>query len=368
MSDILAHNALFPEALMVAVLLLGVIYLVGYRVRTLSLLLAVLFALFLVWLIATAPVPWDTHTDRDHYALSLEWAREYHDSLYWAVRRPDPVWHVVEFLCSRVMTYRGWFLVLAVVYVGCYFWSAMRLSKTAAAAMFISFVGGFAFYSYGINGLRTGIAVALIILGYSFITDWRRLTLCCLAAICCHLSALIPIACLLLGRYLSRVAPRKSLLIVSALWIVICLGSYLLGRPGEPLDRLITNLLSHSGRLEYLVNPEILATFNNPYNTGFRLDFILFSLLGPAVSFVYLYVGRYRSPFYVGCVISYLLANAFWLLVIRLPFTDRFAYLSWFLLPILLIYPLTDHRLRLPHRRFILPLALLAQVLLFTHL
>ena len=37
----------------------------------------------------------------------------------------------------------------------------------------------------------------------------------------------------------------------------------------------------------------------------------------------------------------YILVNAFWLLVIRIPYTDRFAYLSWFLIPFILIYPLS---------------------------
>ena len=37
---------------------------------------------------------------------------------------------------------------------------------------------------------------------------------------------------------------------------------------------------------------------------------------------------------------TYLLANAFWIMVIRAQFSDRFAYLSWFLYPVVLSYPL----------------------------
>ena len=33
-------------------------------------------------------------------------------------------------------------------------------------------------------------------------------------------------------------------------------------------------------------------------------------------------------------------ANAFWIMVIRAEFSNRFAYLSWFLYPIVLAYPL----------------------------
>lgn len=35
---------------------------------------------------------------------------------------------------------------------------------------------------------------------------------------------------------------------------------------------------------------------------------------------------------------TYLLANAFWVMLIRANFSNRFAYLSWFLYPILMAY------------------------------
>lgn len=39
----------------------------------------------------------------------------------------------------------------------------------------------------------------------------------------------------------------------------------------------------------------------------------------------------------------YLLSNTFWILVIRANFSDRFAYLSWFIYSIVLLYPLVTH-------------------------
>ena len=39
----------------------------------------------------------------------------------------------------------------------------------------------------------------------------------------------------------------------------------------------------------------------------------------------------------------YILANTFWILVIRANFSDRFAYLSWFIYSAVLIYPLVTN-------------------------
>jgi hypothetical protein len=37
---------------------------------------------------------------------------------------------------------------------------------------------------------------------------------------------------------------------------------------------------------------------------------------------------------------TYLLSNAFWIMVIRSAFSNRFAYLSWFIYPLVIVYPL----------------------------
>ena len=36
----------------------------------------------------------------------------------------------------------------------------------------------------------------------------------------------------------------------------------------------------------------------------------------------------------------YIYSNAFWVMVIRASFSNRFAYLSWFIYPLVLAYPL----------------------------
>ena len=45
------------------------------------------------------------------------------------------------------------------------------------------------------------------------------------------------------------------------------------------------------------------------------------------------------DPFYARLVNTYLLANALWILVIHADQSNRFAYLSWFMMPWVLLYP-----------------------------
>jgi hypothetical protein len=46
-----------------------------------------------------------------------------------------------------------------------------------------------------------------------------------------------------------------------------------------------------------------------------------------------------RDPFYARLVNTYLLSNALWALLIHANFSNRFAYLSWFMMPWILLYP-----------------------------
>jgi len=45
------------------------------------------------------------------------------------------------------------------------------------------------------------------------------------------------------------------------------------------------------------------------------------------------------DPFYARLVNTYLFANAVWILVINATCSNRFAYLSWFMMPWVLLYP-----------------------------
>jgi hypothetical protein len=75
------------------------------------------------------------------------------------------------------------------------------------------------------------------------------------------------------------------------------------------------------------------------YKVGFRWDFVLYSLIPIAAGWYYIVKQKFDDHLYKSIYSAYILANSFWLLVIRAPFSDRFAYLSWFLMPLILAYP-----------------------------
>lgn len=67
------------------------------------------------------------------------------------------------------------------------------------------------------------------------------------------------------------------------------------------------------------------------------------------------------DSFYARLVNTYLLANAIWVLLIHANFSNRFAYLSWFMMPWLLLYPFV------PGKIIDRPRSGLIAVVLFVH-
>ena len=78
--------------------------------------------------------------------------------------------------------------------------------------------------------------------------------------------------------------------------------------------------------------------------TGFRWDFLAYSALGVAVAAYFLFRRLFQDEYYRWIVNIYIICNAFWVLIIRAPYSNRFAQISWFILPIVLIYPFMRER------------------------
>ena len=85
---------------------------------------------------------------------------------------------------------------------------------------------------------------------------------------------------------------------------------------------------------------------------GFRWDFLLYST-APVVMAWYVCIKKdLQDNWYNAICTVYCLCNAFWVLVIRSAFSNRFAYLSWFLYPIVIAYPLVNMPIREDQDRF----------------
>ena len=222
------------------------------------------------------------------------------------------------------------FFVMALLYVLPLYIATKRLFKKYYYFAFLLLVASFSFWTYGTNGLRNGLATSFMILAFSYMNKKWLMYLLFAIAYSFHSSMLLLIAAYFVTSL------YKSSGFYFKIWV---LSIFLSLTMGGSIENLIANLgIFEDDRLtDYLDNKDAYA--DSFSSTGFRWDFLIYSALAVGISYHFIFVKKMKDKYYSQLTHIYLLSNAFWILLIKASFSNRFAYLSWFLMGIIIIYP-----------------------------
>jgi hypothetical protein len=232
-------------------------------------------------------------------------------------------------ICSSLMDVNIFFLLCAFIFIFPMYVLCKRVFKEYWFYAFFMFVASFSFWGAAVNGIRNGMAASLFLLALAYANKRVIMGLLFYVAVACHKSLLLPVAAYLVT-YLYN-DPKKYLLF----WLFCIPLSF---AAGGAFELLFTNLnIFEDERIGYLSNEEGFE--DNIANTGFRIDFIIYSATGVLAGWFFLIKRKFEDVFYQRIFNTFLLANGFWILIIRANFSNRFAYLSWFILGFLIIYP-----------------------------
>lgn len=288
-------------------------------------------AIFVIWILASNTVVLGSWSDRGAYGGAVVFYQQ--NGFQWLQTASSGEWlfQVYTYLVSLFTDYIGWFYVTALIYVGNYLVAARRLTKEYVYVLFFSIICNFQFYSYGENTIRAGFAASFVILGLSLCNKIWALLLCFFIAFYCHHSMAIPMAALLVAYKIQK--PRLFLWG----WLATIALSF---AAGSTFEHYLMGFVDDR-RSNYLG----VDASQTLYKVGFRWDFLAYSAIPVLLGYYYIFMLDFKSQFYQWVYCAYLIANSFWVLVIRANYTDRFAYLSWFMFPILLLYPLLTKQL-----------------------
>lgn len=244
----------------------------------------------------------------------------------------DLGFHLYVLLMSKVGNAELFFFICTVLYVVPIYIVCKKWFKKYWFYGFLFLVISFTFWSYGVNGIRNGIAGSLFLFGLS--RDKRLFQiLLIILAIGFHKSMMLPAIGYILVQFYNN---PKGYIILWVLCIPLSLAA------GGFWETFFASLGFEDKRLSYLVTKAESESFSR---TGFRWDFLLYSASAVFAGWYYIFKKKYYDKSYFWLFNIYLFANAFWILVIRANFSNRFAYLSWFMLGLILIYPLLKERL-----------------------
>lgn len=231
-----------------------------------------------------------------------------------------------------------YWMILCALYVMPVFYAFKRNFPFQYSIALLLFICSFSFWGYGVNGLRNGIATSLIIYALMIPRKFPIQLLVMGIAFSFHSSVLLPIGMFFITKYIVN---TRYYLIGWFLCLILSITAH------SYFENLLANfaLFEEDDRLNaYLTSTveDTMATFSR---AGFRWDFMLYSLIPIYLGYLYIYKYNYKDQLYLRLYNIYLGCNAFWLLVIYAPYSNRFAYLSWFLYPIVMAYPLLKSNL-----------------------
>ncbi|MBQ8047206.1 MAG: EpsG family protein [Prevotella sp.] len=247
----------------------------------------------------------------------------------------DVFFYRFMFFCAHHMPIYYFFLIIEIVYIGTMALACWRLDRRNFPILLIVCMSAYSFFSYGVNGLRNGMACNMIILAMTYILgNTKDKLICaalCLAAVNIHHSAMLPVVAMVFVYFYRK--PRMMFYF----WIASILISLTAGGmvesffAGMGFDDRLNDYISAQG------DEDEMSQFSQ---TGFRWDFLLYSAMPVIMGWFVVFKRKIIDMNYMILLGTYIYSNAFWVMVIRSSFSNRFAYLSWFLYPLVLTYPL----------------------------
>jgi hypothetical protein len=115
-----------------------------------------------------------------------------------------------------------------------------------------------------------------------------------------------------------------------------------------PLSLVLGNLFS-SIFTSLGFGDERLDAYLSGGGNSFRFDFLIYSGSAVFTGWYFIFKKQFNDKIYYHLFNTYLITNAFWILVIRANFSNRFAYLSWFMMGLVIIYPFIKYPLNKQH-------------------
>lgn len=288
------------------------------------------FSILFIFIVGLRPISSRYFGDTVNYAYTF-YGYQYGTDLY------DPnasewMFNWLMVTCASVMDVQGFFVIVEVGYVGLMLLACKRLMPNNTSLAMLFCFGAFSFFTYGTNGIRNGLACSLMLLAFSFIQGTKKdkiiVVLLCFMAFNIHRSTALPIFCMVVSLF------YRNTKMVFLFWI----GSIFISAvAGGFVESFFTGLGFDDRMDNYLNSTEYDDQFSS---TGFRWDFLLYSAMPIWLGWYVVIKKKIFNNQYLLLLHTYILANAFWVMLIRASFSNRFAYLSWFMYPLVLAYPL----------------------------
>lgn len=287
---------------------------------------AYLLCLILILFIGTRPISW-MFVDMIGYAQAFNAYQGDLQGVNW-----DGEWGLplLVVICKRLgISIQGYFLIVAIGYIGLPMIVCRQKIWENPGFAFLFCISAFSFWGFGTNGIRNGLACSLTLMGISQLNDKKYISMVLLyvLALGVHKSTILPISMSLIAYTIAK-SPKYAIYI----WMSSIIVSLFVGNS-------IANFFANLGFDDRMTSYVTMGNTTQGFAyTGFRWDFLLYSSVPVWLTWYISEEKQIHDTTFNLFAITYILCNSFWIMVIRAAFSNRFAYLSWFIYPIVIAY------------------------------
>lgn len=223
------------------------------------------------------------------------------------------------------------FLLVETIYIGCIAAACVKGYRSKQMYPFVLTLASLSFFSYAVNGIRQGMACSLMLLAYVELKEKKRIIpiICSIIAVGTHTSTL-----LLVGAGILAMTYKKTNAYLTIWMICILIGATMSGTTEAIFQHV--GLISDKD-IDYYDNAN--ANMELFSHTGFRYDFMLYSIVPIVIGWYFVVKKKYEDEWYKLIFNIYIIANSFWALVNQSWLSNRVAYLSWCLYAFVMSYP-----------------------------
>lgn len=247
------------------------------------------------------------------------------------------LWENFTAFCKKLgLNANEYFLAVEFFYfMGMFVCSLMLMRKNLWLAVLFFFTS-FSCYSFATNGIRNGMACSIELIAICLLAEGgikRPLSFVLMfLAMSMHRSTLLPSVMAIASTYVikdTRTAIR--------FWIASIAISVVAGQMVEGFFAALGFDDRMSDYASVGQSEESMSQFSQ---SGFRWDFLFYSMFPVIMTWYVTRVRKFNDQVFNIFANTYIFCNAFWIMVIRSAFSNRFAFLSWFIYPVVIAYPL----------------------------
>lgn len=247
------------------------------------------------------------------------------------------LWENFTAFCKKSgLNANEYFLAVEFFYfMGMFVCSLMLMRKNLWLAVLFFFTS-FSCYSFATNGIRNGMACSIELIAICLLAEGgikRPFSFVLMfLAMSMHRSTLLPSVMAIASTYVikdTRTAIR--------FWIASIAISVVAGQMVEGFFAALGFDDRMSDYASVGQSEESMSQFSQ---SGFRWDFLFYSMFPVIMTWYVTRVRKFNDQVFNIFANTYIFCNAFWIMVIRSAFSNRFAFLSWFIYPVVIAYPL----------------------------